>query len=95
MYDSAGDRGASDAEGDCAVDKDDPGAENDCYGLRWLDTDKDADATLAVYFEHFSRQNRQNFSPSVVKIRLFRFFFFWPGQCVSAQRLNNALSGVT
>ena len=28
MYDSAGDRGASDAENDCAVDKDDPDAEN-------------------------------------------------------------------
>ena len=28
VYDSAGDRGASDAEGDCAVDKDDPDAEN-------------------------------------------------------------------
>ena len=29
VYDSAGDRGASDAEGDCVVDKDDPDADND------------------------------------------------------------------
>ena len=29
VYDSTGDRGASDAEGDCAVDKDDPDAENE------------------------------------------------------------------
>ena len=54
VYDSAGDRGASDAEGDCAVDKDYPDAENDfAYGLECLDTDEDADAVLAVDFEHF------------------------------------------
>ena len=29
VYDSTGDRGASDAEGNCAVDKDDPDAAND------------------------------------------------------------------
>ena len=29
VYDSAKNKGASDAEGDCAVDKDDPDAEND------------------------------------------------------------------
>ena len=36
VYDSAGDREVSDAEGDCAVDKDDPDAENDSamsYGV--------------------------------------------------------------
>ena len=33
--------------------------------------DEDADAVLAVDFEHFLRRNRQKFSPFVAKIRLF------------------------
>ena len=33
--------------------------------------DEDADAVLAVDFEHFLCLNPQNFSPFVVKIRLF------------------------
>ena len=74
VYDSAGDRRASDAENNCAVDIDNPDAENVCYGLGYLDTDEDADAVLAVDIEHCLCRNWQNISPFLVKIRLIRFF---------------------
>ena len=50
VYDSAGDRRASDAEGACAVDKTTPTQKTD--SAMGLDRDEDADAVLAVDFEH-------------------------------------------
>ena len=52
VYDSSGYKDSSDAENDCAVDKDDPEAENVCCGLGYLDMEEDAYAVLAVDFEH-------------------------------------------
>ena len=74
MYDSARDRGASNAEGDCARwIKTTPTQKTTLLWVRVFDTNEDADAVLAVDFEHFLCRNWHNFSPFVVKIRLFYF----------------------
>ena len=68
VYNSAGDRRVSDAEGVCAVDKDDPDAKNDCYGSGCADMNDDVDAVLAVDFEYFLCRNWRNRRPFVVKL---------------------------
>ena len=57
--DCAGDKGASDAEGDSAVDKDVPVDKDENVSAVGASLDKEGGecAVLAVYFEHFPRRN--------------------------------------